>query len=106
MAVPTRSKAAPAAQSDAVAREARRLATLLEVSQALSGTLNLKASMHRVLEVLAHHHGAVRGIVSLLHPDGDLRVEASDGLGEASRPAWMLIWLPGTTGTFCESTRP
>jgi len=28
---------------DAPAREARRLSTLLEVSQALSGTLNLKA---------------------------------------------------------------
>ena len=36
------------------------ISTLLEVSQALSGTLNLKASLHRVLEILAHHHGAVR----------------------------------------------
>src|SRR5215510_6184150 len=33
-----------------VASETRRLSTLLEVSQALSGTLNLKASLHRVLE--------------------------------------------------------
>ena len=48
------------------AREVRRLSTLLEVSQALSGTLNLKASLHRVLEILARHHGAVRGIVSML----------------------------------------
>ena len=32
-----------------VARDARRLSTLLEVSQALSGTLNLKSSMQRVL---------------------------------------------------------
>ena len=38
---------------DAPTREARRLSTLLEVSQALSGTLNLKASLHRVLEILA-----------------------------------------------------
>ena len=68
---------------DAPAREARRLSTLLEVSQALSGTLNLKASLHRVLEILARHHGAVRGIVSLLQPDGELRVEASDGLADA-----------------------
>ena len=32
------------------ARESRRLSTLLEVSQALSGTLNLRAALHRVLE--------------------------------------------------------
>ena len=37
---------------DAPAQEARRLSTLLEVSQALSGTLNLKASLHRVLDIL------------------------------------------------------
>src|SRR5260370_1839156 len=69
-----------------VSSETRRLSTLLEVSQALSGTLNLKASLHRVLEILAHHHGAVRGIVSLLHPAGDLRVQASDALGAPSPP--------------------
>ena len=39
-----------AAEPSTAARDARRLSTLLEVSQALSGTLNLKASMQRVLE--------------------------------------------------------
>ena len=50
-------------------RETRRLATLLEVSQALSGTLNLKSALHRVLEILGqasrrgpeHRHVARRG---------------------------------------------
>src|SRR2546426_9025219 len=80
---PSRARLA-ASDVDARARETRRLSTLLDVSQALSGTLNLKASLHRVLEILAHHHGAVRGIVSLLHADGELRVEASDGLTDAA----------------------
>ena len=31
------------------------------------------------------HHGAVRGLVTLLHDDGELHVEASDGLDDASR---------------------
>ncbi len=44
-------------------RETRRLATLLEMSQALSGTLNLKTSLHRVLEILGKRHGAVQYIV-------------------------------------------
>ena len=62
------------------ARESRRLSTLLEVSQALSGTLNLRSALHRVLEVLAKHHGTVRSMVTLLHDNGELHVEASDGL--------------------------
>ena len=54
-----------------VASEARRLSTLLEVSQALSGTLNLKASLHRVLEILGKAPRRVRSIVTLLPEEGD-----------------------------------
>ena len=53
------------------ARESRRLSTLLEVSQALSGTLNLRSGLHRVLEVLAKHHGTVRSLITLLHDNGE-----------------------------------
>src|SRR2546421_9778455 len=90
--------------TDRHAREARRLSTLLDVSQALSGTLNVKASLHRVLEILARHHGAVRGIVSLVHADGDLRVEASDGLGDASRVRYRIG--EGITGRVVQSGKP
>jgi Nif-specific regulatory protein len=86
------------------ASEVRRLSTLLDVSQALSGTLNLKASLHRVLEILARHHGALRGIVSLIHAEGDLRVEASDGLGDASRVRYQIG--EGITGRVVQSGRP
>ena len=55
-----RAKAQTVATAAAQGREARRLSTLLEVSQALSGTLNLKSALHRVLEILARHHGAIR----------------------------------------------
>src|SRR2546425_10748347 len=90
---------------DARARETRRLSTLLDVSQALSGTLNLKASLHRVLEILAHHHGAVRGIVSLLHGDGELRVEASDGLTDAASRVSYRVG-EGITGKVVETAKP
>src|SRR5256885_12443937 len=99
-------RARPAAPDvDAPTREARRLSTLLEVSQALSGTLNVKASLHHVLEILARHHGAVRGIVSLLDGDGELRVEASDGLGEGARPVRYRVG-EGITGTVVQSAKP
>jgi len=89
---------------DRHASEVRRLSTLLEVSQAMSGTLNLKASLHRVLEILARHHGALRGMVSLLHSDGSLRVEASDGLADASRVRYEMG--EGITGRVVESGKP
>src|SRR5438034_5198567 len=90
---------------DAPAREARRLSSLLEVSQALSGTLDLKGSLHRVLEILARHHGAVRGIVSLLEADGELRVEASDGLTGGPRTITYQLG-EGITGRVVESGKP
>src|SRR5882724_8051142 len=101
------SRARPAAPPDvdASTREARRLSTLLEVSQALSGTLNLKASLHRVLEILARHHGAVRGIVSILEENGELRVEASDGLGDGPRLVRYRIG-EGITGRVVQSGKP
>ena len=79
-------KTRKSAPGESQAPEIRRLSSLLEVSQALSGTLNLKSAMHNVLEILARHHGAVRGIVTLLHEGGELRVEASDGLEKPGAP--------------------
>src|SRR5258706_10372914 len=86
-------------------REARRLSTLLEVSQALSGTLNLKSALHRVLEVLAKHHGAIRSMVTLLREGGELYVEASDGL---DRPAQSVHYRmgEGITGRVVETSKP
>ncbi len=101
----SRRQSVPRPDAQAPAREARRLSTLLEVSQALSGTLNLKASLHRVLEILARHHGAVRGIVSVLQADGELRVEASDGLGDGPRAVSYRVG-EGITGRVVQSGKP
>src|ERR1044071_515663 len=84
------------------APEIRRLASLLDVSQALSGTLNLKSALHHVLEILARHHGALRGIVTLLQEDGELRVEASDGLEKPGTPVKYRIG-EGVTGRVVET---
>ena len=86
-------------------REARRLATLLEVSQALSGTLNLKSALHRVLEILAKRHGALRSMVTLLGEDGELSVEASDGLDEPAQSVRYRVG-EGITGRVVESSKP
>jgi Nif-specific regulatory protein len=92
-------------RQEARAREAQRLTTLLDVSQALSGTLNLKASLHRVLETLTAQYGTVRGLVSLLDEAGELRVEAADGIGDAARPVRYQLG-EGITGRVVESGKP
>jgi Nif-specific regulatory protein len=86
-------------------RETRRLATLLEVSQALSGTLNLKSALHRVLEILAKRHGAIRSMVTLLAEDGELTVEAADGLDEPPQGVRYRVG-EGITGRVVESSKP
>jgi Nif-specific regulatory protein len=90
---------------DARLREAQRLSTLLDVSQALSGTLNLKASLHRVLEILATEYDAVRGLISLVDNDGNVRVEAADGIGDHARPIRYQLG-EGITGRVVESGKP
>src|SRR5262245_55721563 len=66
--------------SEAHAGEVRKLSTLLEASQALSTTLDLKTSLQRVLEILDRHHGAIRSAVVLVNDDtGDVEVEAMHG---------------------------
>jgi Nif-specific regulatory protein len=90
---------------DTSAPEVRRLSSLLEISQALSGTLKLKSAMHHVLETLARHHGAIRGSVALLQEDGDLAVEACDGLEQPGAPVTFRVG-EGIMGRVVETGRP
>jgi len=95
----------PASDPAAVyARESRRLSTLLEVSQALSGTLNLKAAMQRVLQTLIRHHSVVRGMVTLLR-EGELQVEAAEGFEDRARALRFRVG-EGITGKVVESGKP
>ena len=101
-----KSRAAAAADPGAVeARESRRLSTLLEVSQALSGTLNLRSGLHRALEILGKHHGIVRSLVALLRENGELQVEASDGIDAPSQSVRYRLG-EGIVGRVVESSRP
>jgi Nif-specific regulatory protein len=86
--------------------EIRKLTTLLEISQALSGTLDLKAGLHRVLEVLEKHHGLVSSAVMLLREDSkEIYIEAAFGLtAEGQRARYRLG--EGITGRVVESGKP
>jgi len=86
-------------------REGRRMATLLEMSQALSGTLNLRPSLQRLLEILAKGHSAIRSVVTLLTEDGELIIEAADGLDLPVRNIRSRVG-EGITGRVVESSKP
>jgi Nif-specific regulatory protein len=86
--------------------EVRKLTTLLEVSQALSGTLNLKPALHHVLEVLERHHGAIRSAVTLLLEDSkELQIEASHGLSVDGQRVRYGVG-EGITGRVVETGKP
>ena len=51
--------------------EIRKLSSLVEISQALSGTLSLRSGLHRTLEILERHHAVTFGVVLLARPGGD-----------------------------------
>ncbi|MGH9342032.1 MAG: sigma-54 interaction domain-containing protein [Acidobacteriota bacterium] len=88
------------------AQEIQKLTTLLEISQALSSTLNLKTSFHRVLEILENHLRVVRGVITLLKQDsGELYIEASNGLDPQGRKARYRVG-EGITGRVVESGKP
>jgi Nif-specific regulatory protein len=88
------------------ASEVRKLSTLLEASQALSATLDLKMGLQRVLEILGHHHGAIRSAVVLLNEaTGDIELEAYAG---AVAPGKRVRYRPGEgiTGQVLQSGKP
>ncbi len=86
--------------------EVRRLATFLDISQTLSGTLNLKQSLHQVLEILERFHGVIRGAVTLLDEEtGELYIEASNGLTVRGQRARYQLG-EGITGRAVESGKP
>jgi len=88
------------------AGEVRKLSTLLEASQALSSTRDLREALTRVLDILGRHHGAIRSTVVLLNVDsGDVELEASAG---AVNPTRRVRYRPGEgiTGQVLETGAP
>jgi Nif-specific regulatory protein len=79
--------------------EARKLATLLDVSQALGGHVGLAGGLSAMLTTLARRCGAVRGVVSLLDDSSEqLEIRASIGLRRSGERTRYQLG-EGVTGT-------
>ena len=91
---------------EAHAGEVRKLSTLLEASQALSATPDLKEGLQRVLEVLGRHHGAIRSTVVLLNEEtGEVEVEASAGAVTPGKRVRYRVG-EGITGQVVQTGKP
>ncbi len=85
--------------------DTKSLTTLLEMSRPLSGALNLKHSLHRILEILEKRHGVLSSTVTLMGPDSELYIEASNGVPAEGQRAHYGIG-EGITGRVVESGKP
>jgi Nif-specific regulatory protein len=92
--------------AEAHAGEVRKLSTLLEASQALSATLDLKESLQRVLEILGRHHGAIRSTVVLLNQTtGEVELEAASGAIAPGKRVRYRVG-EGITGQVMQTGKP
>ncbi len=84
----------------------RQLSDLLEVSQTLGSTLNLRAALQRVLAILEESHGTLSGLIVLREGDeGALEVEAASGAGATAQRAGYRLG-EGIVGRVVQSGRP
>src|SRR5213593_3635466 len=67
--------------------DVKRLSTLVDVTHTLFSTRNLKAALHRLLEILERDHGMVRSVVTMLN-DGSGQLKTTGG--NCARAAKLL----------------
>ncbi|MDF3051947.1 MAG: nitrogenase (molybdenum-iron)-specific transcriptional regulator NifA [Geminicoccaceae bacterium] len=86
--------------------EARKLGTLVDVSQALAGSVNLPAGLSGVLGILARRCAVVRGAVALLDDHTrELQIRAAIGLSREGQSTRYRVG-EGITGTVAQSGEP
>jgi Nif-specific regulatory protein len=77
-------------------RELQKLTSLLQMSQALSGTLDLRAALQEVFETLVRHHEALGCVVVLANKEtSEAHIEAVQGIG---RPGHQFQTDAGVIG--------
>jgi Nif-specific regulatory protein len=88
-------------------RDARTLSTLLEISQALASTLELRTSLVRLLEILEEQHGTVSGAITVLDQEtNELHIEAATGITWRVRRKAKYRVGEGVTGRVVQSGKP
>jgi Nif-specific regulatory protein len=88
------------------APDAQKLSDLLEVSQTLGATLNLRQALQRVLAILEESRGTLSGTIVLKDEQAqDLAVEAATGASTSVKQARYRVG-EGIVGRVAQSGRP
>jgi Nif-specific regulatory protein len=90
-----------------IRREVQELSLLLEMSQVLDRSLDLREVVHPVLKAMADHMGMLRGSLTLLNRDsGEISVEAAFGLSPRQRDRGRYRLGEGVTGRVVQTGQP
>ncbi len=84
----------------------RRLSALLDVSQALASTLDLRVALERVLEILDRELGMKRCAIALIEENGDLTIQYAHGMSENERQRGRYRLDEGITGKVVSTGKP
>ena len=91
---------------DEQALQIRRLSALLDVSQALASTLDLRVALERVLEILDRELGMRRCAIALIEENGDLTIQYAHGMSENERQRGRYRLDEGITGKVVSTGKP
>lgn len=83
------------------------LTALYEISKALTSSLDLQVTSHKIMEILADVLGMQRGTLTLLNPDtGELAIEMAYGLSKEQQARGRFKIGEGITGRVFETGEP
>ncbi|HZE99465.1 MAG TPA: nif-specific transcriptional activator NifA [Planctomycetota bacterium] len=90
-----------------VKRELKELQLLLEISQILDRSMDLREVVGPVLEALARHMEMLRGTLALVNREtGEIQVDAAHGLSESQKEKGRYRLGEGVTGKVIQSGKP
>lgn len=84
----------------------RKLTALLEVSQALGSTLDIREAVEKVLEILDRDLGMKRGAIALVRSSGELAIRYAHGMSEGEKQRGRYQMNEGVTGKVVTSGKP
>ncbi|QQS44968.1 MAG: nif-specific transcriptional activator NifA [Acidobacteriota bacterium] len=88
------------------ASQIRKLSALLEVSQALGSTLDIREAVEKVLEILDRELGMKRGAIALVRSSGELAIRYAHGMSEGEKQRGRYQMNEGVTGKVVSSGKP
>lgn len=88
-------------------REIEEITCLYEIAKALGASLDLRACLHKTLDILAKKLGMTRGTITILDPvASELQIEIAHGLTAEARKRGRYKLGEGITGKVVESGQP